>query len=264
MPLRYKVAKEHKAEIPAEQLPFYVERDNALFLDVEGVCEISVMAGFRNNNSEMMRLLGVKTPEDAIAKLTTLKDIDPAEVAGLRTKIADYEAGKHPKLDELLAGRTEAMKTEHAKVVKSKDDELTATKAKLQKLMIDDALTASAIKKGVLDSAVEDVRLRGGRCFKLDGDEVVCLGADGKPRYGKGGKLMSIDEWMDETAETAKHLFKPNSGGGAGGGAGGGNKGGFSGPNPYAPKTRNLTQQAVLERTNPNLAASLKQAAESE
>lgn len=261
--MRYKVAKEHKAEIPAEQLPFYIERDGALFLDVEGVCEISLMAGFRQNNSEMMKLLGVRTPEDAIARLNLLKDIDPANVAELRTKIADYEAGKHPKLDELLNSRTEAMRAENAKVIKAKDDELAGVKTRLQKLMIDDALTASAIKKGVLDSAVEDVRLRGGRSFRLEGDEVQCIGADGKVRFGKGGQPMTIDEWMDETAETAKHLFKGNAGGGSGGSGNNGPKG-FVGPNPYSLKTRNLTKQAQLEASNPTLAATLKSQAQSE
>ena len=87
MPIKYKLKKEHSADIPKELLPFYVERDGFMILDADGAVESETLAEFRDNNREFMRLLGAKNPADAKTKLERLKDIDPDAVTTLKEQL---------------------------------------------------------------------------------------------------------------------------------------------------------------------------------
>lgn len=263
MPVRYIYKKEHKSEIPAALQPFYIERGDELVLDCEGAASVEQLNEFRNNNREMIRLLGpnVKDHTQAIARLTLLKDIDIDQLAANETELKNFREGKAPKLDELVTARVAEMKKSFEKKETDMNTALQAAQARLSKVLIDDAIVVTASKKGVLPSALEDVKNRGRAVFKLeDNERVVCFGADNKPRYGKNSDPMTIDEWMDELATQAGHLFSPNKG--AGGQGGSGKTGGYAGPNPYSAKTRNLTKQAQLERENPTLAKQLQAQAE--
>ena len=258
MPLRYKYDKKHEAEISKEARPFYVDRDGFLFLDVEGAVDVDQLNEFRDNNRELMRLIGAKTPDEAKTKLAKLKDVDPDEFARIKEELKKFEEGKAPKLDELLATRTATMKADLEKKISEKETSNAALQKRLEKVLIDDALATAAASKGVLASAIEDVKRRGRDVFKLEGENVLAFGADGKPRYGKNGKELSIEEWMDILATEAAHLFSPNKGGGASGGTGAG-AGGYNKPNPYSKGANwNLTEQTRLEKENPALASRLE------
>lgn len=261
MPLKYKIEESKLTEVPEAQRSLYVKRDGFLFLDVDGAVDSDVHSEFRNNNRDILRLLGVSDVATAKTRLEQLKDIDPATHAELVKKVKDYEAGKAPKIEELLSERTESMKKDYEKNTLAKDGEIKGLRTKLEKHLIDDALATAAAQKGVTPAAIEDVKLRGRSIFRLDGEEVVAVDTMGKQMYGKDGKPLSILEWMDRLATEAKHLFEPNKGGGAGG-----NKGtaSYDKPNPYSRKTMNLTEQAKLERDNPTLAKQLQTLAQSE
>lgn len=259
MPLKYKIEEAKITEVPEAQRSLYVKRDGFMWLDVEGVVDSDVHSEFRNNNRDVMRILGVSDMKAAKDRLEALKDIDPAAHAELKKKIKDYEDGKAPKIDELLTERTKVMVADHGKILKQKDDALLAAVTKLQKLMIDDALTTAATSKGVLPNAIEDIKLRGRTIFRLDGDDVIAMDSMGKPMYGKDSKPLTIVEWMDRMATEAAHLFGENKGGGSGGGR---NNVSYDKPNPYSRKTINLTEQARLERENATLAKQLQATAE--
>lgn len=262
MPIKYKVPKADSATIPAAILPFYVERDGFMFIDAEGAVETETLVEFRDNNRELMRLVGAKTIAEAKTKLERLAKIDPDEVERIRTELDQFVSGKAPKLDELVTARTETMKKDFEKKVKDAGEALTALQARLSKVLIDDNLTTVAATKGVLPGAIEDIRLRGNRVFKLENDEVHAYGPDGKSLlYGKDSKPLTIAEWMDQQATAAPHLFSPNKGGGGNGG-GGNNAGGFNGPNPFSKKTHNLTKQAEIIQKDPELAKRLQASAE--
>lgn len=262
MPVKYKLKKEHSTDIPKELLPFYVERDGYMILDADGAVEAESVTEYRDNNRELMRLLGsgVKNMADAKAKLERLAKIDPDEYERIKTELQTFVDGKAPKLEDMLTARTEAMKKESAKQLAEEKAKSEALAARLSKVLIDDALATAAARKGVLASAIEDVKLRGRNVFRLEHDEVTAYGVDNKPRYGKDTKPLSIDEWMDELATQATHLFNPNKGSGSGGG--GGNNGGYNKPNPFSKKTRNLTEQGRLMTENPELAERLRAQAE--
>lgn len=242
-------------------MPFYVESNGFLTLDADGAVATDTLNEFRDNNRELMRLIGAKTIDDAKAKLTRLKDIDPDKFSELQEQLKKYEDGKAPKLEELITTRTEAMRKDYEKKIAERDEAITSQTKRLSKLMIDDALAEAAAKKGVLPSALEDVKLRGRQVFKLEGDEVIATAVDGKPIYGKDSKPLRVDEYMERLATEAAHLFKPNSGSGSGGSGGGG---GYDKPNPFSRKSLNLTEQGRLQRDNPQLAAALRQQAEKE
>jgi hypothetical protein len=55
MPLRFKYPS--KDQVPAEHAAFYVERDGAVVLDVEGAVEKSRLDEFRNNNVALQKQL---------------------------------------------------------------------------------------------------------------------------------------------------------------------------------------------------------------
>ncbi len=258
--IKFKLKKENQSDIPKELLPFYVERDGYMVLDADGAADAEHLAEFRDNNRDLMRIIGCKTITEAKTKLEKLAKVDPDEYDRINQELKTFIDGKAPKLEEMLAARTDAMKKEHAKVLTAEQDKNKALYDRLAKVLIDDALATAAASKGVLSSAIEDVKLRGRNVFKLEGDEVVAYGVDNKPRYGKDSKPLKIEEWMEGLASEAAHLFNANKG--TGSGAGAGNSGGYNKPNPFSKKTRNLTEQGRLLTENPELANRLKAQAE--
>lgn len=259
MPLKYKIEESKLTEVPEAQRSLYVKRDGMLYLDVDGAVDSDVHSEFRNNNRDVLRLLGVASITDAKTKLEAIKDIDPQAYGDLKKKVKEYEDGKNPKIDELLGERTKVMVADHTKVLGQRDETIKSQGAKLQKLMIDDALTVAATAKGVLPSAIEDVKLRGRTIFRLEGDDVIAVDTMGKPMYGKDSKPLSIPEWMDRLATEATHLFGENKGGGSGSGN---RNPSYDKANPYSKATSNLTEQARLERDNPALAKQLQATAQ--
>jgi len=55
MALKFKYKS--KDEVPADHLPFYVERDGAFFLDAEGAVDKSRVDEFRTNNLALKKQL---------------------------------------------------------------------------------------------------------------------------------------------------------------------------------------------------------------
>lgn len=255
MPLRYKVTK--LEDVPEAQRALYIPKGSELFLDVEGVVSEEVHSEFRNNNREFMRIIGASDVATARAKLESLKDIDPAEYARIKTELAEIKRKGVPDLETEVTKRTGEMKTDFEKQLATEKKANGELNGRLSKILIDDALATAAVSKGVLGTAVEDVKLRGRGTFKVEKGHVVAYDADGVTQlYGKDGAPLAIAEWMDKLAATAGHLFEPNRGGGSQGGGGGNQK--YTQANPYAAKSLNRTEQARLEATNPAMAATLQ------
>ena len=264
MLLKFKHKK--KEEIPAGLEPFYKETNGEFHLEIEGAVEADTLAEFRNNNREIMRLLGVNKIEDAKAKLAELLKVDPAKYQEMLDEAAAREAdpdkGKKKltkaEEDALVEGRVSGLKTEHKKLLDTKDGEITRLSKSLHEHLIHNAITSAAGKKGVRPAALDDIVNRGAKVFRLDNDgKVVAFDGD-KEMYGNDGKGLTVEGWIDQVAAKAEHLFEPNKGGGGGGGK---PVQGWNGPNPYTKATLNLTAQAKLERENPGLAQSLKASA---
>ena len=180
--------------------------DGKYRLDVEGAVPREKLDEFRNTNIELLR------------KVDSFKGIDPAKyqtLLGLEKKLTDKELIEAGKVDEVVSGRIQSMKTEHEGIVSGLNEQLTVSTRQLESLLIDSAVRVKALEAGVLPTAVDDVMLRAKTVFKIvDGRAVPH--ADGKPMYGKDGvNVLSVDEWVGSLAKSATHLFGQTQGGGA-------------------------------------------------
>jgi hypothetical protein len=256
MPLKY--SYKSKDQIPSEHVSLYVEREGVFILDAEGVADARKLAEFRDNNRAILALLGVENVEDAKKKLEKLKDVDPERYAELKKTFEEFEQKKletKGQYEAALAKQKETMDAAHKKIVEEKDSTISKLTQRLEIVLIDDAVSSAAIKKGVRDTAIMDVKSRARGVFKLEGAESIKAYQGTEPRFGKGGEPLTIDEWVETLLTDAPHLFDPSKGTGAGGGEKGG---GFTGKNPYTKGSINLTEQARLEREQPALAKQLQ------
>lgn len=253
MPIRYRYKT--KAEIPAAHVDLYIEKDGEFILDAEGAADAAKLAEFRDNNKAILKALGVEKIEDAKAKLEKLKNIDPEKYAEITKAFEELETKKletKGEYEKALNNQKEKLNTEHKKVLDERETTIAKLQARLAIVLIDDAVSAEAIKKGVRDTALTDVKARARGVFKLDGDAIKTIDEN---KLGKGAEPLQIGEWVETLLGEAPHLFDPSKGTNAGGGDKGA---GFSGVNPYAKGSENRTLQAKMERENPALAKTLQ------
>ena len=93
-------------------------------------------------------------------------------------------------------------------------------------LLLTDKLKDAAISNQAHDSAIPDIIGRAKQTWTILDGETVATGADGVPIL-KGGVRITMDQWLEDLAATAPHLFKPSNG--AGTPPGGGDKPGPGG-----------------------------------
>jgi hypothetical protein len=132
---------------------------------------------------------------------------------------------------------------------------------RLSALLIDDAATSEAAKRGLRSTALPDLKARARQTFKLVGGVPQAFDGD-LPRLGRDGvSPLTLAEWVDALVSDAPHLFEANAGGGAvGSGPGGAAGSQRSVKNPYRKESWNVTEQMKLQKTDPQLAARLKAA----
>ena len=231
-------------DIPAELKPFYVERDGAWLLDSE--------------RNEELRQTNITVMKERDALLKRFEGIDPDEVRKLadeKRKLEEAAQLKAGEFDKVLAARLAEHDRKNAPMLA----ELGAVKAQLSGVLIDDAVVAEATKRGLRATALPDLKARARNTFKLVGS--VPQAFDGETaRMGKDGfSPLTLAEWVEALVSDAPHLFEANAGGGA---TGSGSRGAERGVvNPWSEKTRNLTEQVKLLKTDPGLAARLKASA---
>lgn len=190
----------------------YRERDGKFTLDVDGMVPRSRLDEFRENNISLKQQI-----EDLVKKFDGIDPEEARKLAERAQKERDRRLIDAGKVDEVVGERTAAMKADFDARLKAAGDENAKLTGQLEGLLIDSALRESATKVGVRSAAIEDVLLRGRRVFRLvDGKATPMEGE--RPVYGKGGDLMTIDEWVGGLAAAAPHLFEPSKGGGAQGG----------------------------------------------
>src|SRR5512136_62056 len=98
-----------KEEVPQEQLPFYVERDGAWVLDVEGgFADKAKLDEFRTANIALRK---------QIEDLTTrFEGIDPDEVRKLaeeKQRLEEAQALKAGEFEKVLDARLKSLKADH-------------------------------------------------------------------------------------------------------------------------------------------------------
>ncbi len=248
MSLKQKYGSE--SEVPAEVKSHYLERDGSWVLDSE--------------RNEELRQTNITVMKERDALMKRFEGIDPEEAratALAKLKLEEDAQLKAGEFEKVLAARTQSAVSEEAKKYAPKLAELEVANGLLSKLMIEDAVVAEATKRGLRSTALQDLKARARACFRLvDGvprifdGEILRLGADGV-------SPATVEEWVGGLVSDAPHFFPSNAGGGAAGSSTGGvglSAGGAGGANPWAAKTRNLTEQMKLLKSDPGLAARLK------
>lgn len=208
-------------------------------LDVEGgAVAKSVHDEFRNRNVELMK------------KLKDLGDLTPEGVSELTEKVKTLET-------ELQAARTGKNADVEARI-KAVAASADGYKARLESVMIDQAITRVAGSVGALPGAIDDVSTRIRARFKLGEDgQPVAVDTQGNKIYGEDGHPLSIEGAVRQLTKQAPHLFKASSGSGASNGPSGAG-GRASSANPWAKGSWNVTEQMRALKADPQAAAQLK------
>lgn len=189
------------------------EKKTEITPEVQALIDAAVgqaTVGLKSKNAELLGKM-----KEAQTNLQRFDGIDPDAVSAMLKRFADdEEAGliKAGKMDEVLNKRTERMKGDYDKQLKSRDDQIAALNAKAQKLAagkVSGALTAAASKAGALAEAMEDIVLRGqGQGWSVNDDGDVVALKDGEVVLGKDGKTpLTPAEWAESLRETAPHLW---------------------------------------------------------
>jgi len=256
MALKFKTKT--KDEIPADQQAFYVERDGAWVLDVDGAVDKSKLEEFRSNNIALSNQLAEQKKR--------YEGIDPDEVRKLaeeKQRLEEAQQIKSGEVDKVVESRLKTAKTEWDKQLAAVSGERDALMSSLTAIKIDQGVITVATKKGLRPTAIPDITARARTVFRLVDGAPRVYEADGQTvRAGKDGITpMTLDEWVELQVADAPHLFESNAGGGAAGNPGGAGSGNRSVKNPFRKETWNLTEQMKLLKSDPGLAARLKAAA---
>lgn len=241
-----------EAEIPEAHKAFYAEKDGKWVLQVEGMVDVARVAEFRDENVRLKQ------------ELEKFKDIDPAKYADALAKAKDVDDGKLIKkegFDAAVQSRVaEAKAAAEAAAAEAKKKADDATK-ELEAFRMSIALRDAGSKMGLRKGAEADLEARG-RAVLRPNEQGTLIAHDpisGQPLYDEDAKPMTHEKWLAKLVKDAPHLFEPSNG--AGGRGAGPGATGHTGPNPFSPKSLNLTEQGRILRENPALAERLKQAA---
>lgn len=240
-----------EAEVPAALKPYFKKQEDGTFqIEIEGAVPVAKLAEFRENNRTL------KAENDKFK--ADFEGVDPAEFKKLKSRAELVEDGKlvgADKIEEKIAARVAAMKAENDKSVAELTKARDAAEAQVANFMIDGELRRAGTELGVLDTAFDDVILRGKTTFRMVDGKPTAFGADGKEIYSPSkGEALSVREYVEGLAKTAPHLFKASSGSGSEGSK----NPGTGSDNPWKEGQINLTKQMEITRANPSLAAKLK------
>lgn len=197
-------------DIPEALRDHYTEQGTDWVLDVTDSDSNKKVAEFRQNNIRLMQEL-----EEA--KKAALSGEQVTEYAELKSKALKEREKKlidAGKVEEMFAERLTPIKAEKERVEKELRATVAAQNSRLESLLIDNEIRATAAKNGVRATAIDDVLLRGRQLFKLNGDKVVPMQGD-QIVFGKDGEALGMGEWVGSLATTAPHLFESSQGSGA-------------------------------------------------
>jgi hypothetical protein len=255
---------DNEADVPADLKPHYRKReaDNKFVPDIEGWIPKERLEEVRTKSQATLD--NWKTAKPVIDRLKEL-GLSIEDIADLHSRSEDLKAEKLFKkgdIDKLISDRTEQMRGAHKTKLDTVEAEKQSLADQLARIMIEDAAVAEAMKYGLLDTAVEDIKNRARNKFKWIDGKARALKPDGQIDTDADGNDLSIIAWIKQTANNSKHLFRGSTGGG-GGDQHRGNAGAFDEQNnPWMPHPKwDLTKQGKIMREDPQRAERLAAAA---
>jgi hypothetical protein len=254
MKLKYRY--ETKDLIPAEHLPHYEEREGVWHLEVEGAVDKSKLDDFRANNIALLK------ERDELKQ--RFDGIDPDQARAWQAEKARLEQEQAAAAEKLVEAGKASVRAELEERINVLASERDALNERLFGIHIDQVVLAGALQKGLHQVAIPDITARARATLKMVDGAAVVMQPDGVTRLpGKDGLTpMTLEEWLERQRSEAPHLFNAYAGGGATlKTSGGGAHAHLSVRNPFHKDTWNLTEQARLQKTDPQLAARLREAA---
>jgi hypothetical protein len=262
-----------ESQIPADHKQFYENRDGGWYLKVKGVVQKEKLDEFRRNNDDLKE--EVKTLKDKLKPYDGVDVTKYHDLLGKEEDLRDEELLRKKDVDQIKERALAAVKSEHERQIKAKDDlvaekenKITQLTGSLKKITIDKAILQEASKRGVMENATDFILAIAERAWDLNAEgKPVVKGDDGKIRYGKNGDEMQPSEWLDELVSKHQYIVRGNTGSGApagasqGSGAGGSGAGMPAGYNPFKVETNNITKQMEIYKKDPAEARRLATAA---
>jgi hypothetical protein len=219
-----------ETEIPEGLKEHYAEKDGKWLLQTDPPAED--VSGLKNalNQERNLRREAEKQSTDLKIKF---EGIEPDEVVRLRERVKGLdESDIYDKqgIEALVSRRTESMKADHERVMRTKDQEITTlrdsvatTDRRWRQDRIKTELVESAAKAGIQGpGAMRDAISRGLEIFVDLDEEGAAIARDGADpsavRYGKDGinPLRPLEFYLSRKADPDwQHLWPSSSGSGA-------------------------------------------------
>lgn len=164
------------------------------------------------------------------------------------------------------AGEIEKVKAEIGKAFETKLGEATTRAEQLEQQLYAEKIGGSFARSKVIADKLaipaDMVQARFGQQFKIEDGKVVAYDGNGNKLYSRArpGELADFDEALEALIEQYPHkdYILKASGANGGGAPISGKSGAQISSNPFKKDTLNLTEQARIQRENPQLAARLK------
>ena len=252
MPLKYKYTD--LKQIPADDVRLYVERGNEWVLDAEGMADKAKLDEMRQNNIELRKQLE-ESSRSAAGKLQ--------QAQSEKERLELIAQGHKPEeIEKLVTERLKSLRADWDRQFAAVAGERDSLTTRLTAIQIDQGVIATATRRGLRPTAIPDITSRARAVFKLVEGAPQAFEPDGRTvRYGRDGITpMTLEEWVDAQVADAPHLFEANAGGGAAGNGAGGAAASArtTTKNPFRKESWNLTEQLLLQKTDPQLASRLK------
>lgn len=166
---------------------------------------------FGRGAGKVLGKLGVKTEEEGVELLAVGRKAKEAPAP------KDDKGGSddiQKRIDAAVAG----VRTEFEKQLTAKDEALAKSQQAAQRFAVDNAITFAAAKKQVVNTD-HVVQLLRGRCrISADGTAVEVLDERGNVSYGKDGKPLAVEVFVEDWLTANPHFLpagvKPGAGGG--------------------------------------------------
>jgi hypothetical protein len=261
--IKLKLVYDNETDIPAEAKPLYEQRDGKWLLSLEdSVVPKLRLDEMRNTNTTLkgerdrFKLVSDKLEESGIS----LEDV--VRLKGIEEDLKAEKLFKKGEIDKIVGEKLQATVKTGEKEKAKLTELITQLTRELEVMRIDEAAVAVALKHGLEDSAVEDVKARARATFKLVDGKPKALAPDGFEIQGDDGHGLSFEGWVQRLKPNAPHLFKRSTGGGGAPGKGSSRTPIDESKNPWKPGADfNLTDQGRIYKESPEKAQRLMAAA---
>ena len=260
--MKLKKVYDTEADVPADYLSLYEERDGKWHLtaEIEGSADGGDVArlteALRKEKNDHAQT------KEKVRKYAALGDLD--DVQQRLDKLDDLEANPDATVEQRVTSEVERrIKARLAPVERDRDrarqeaqeaqQERDTIQGTLKGRTISDEVRAAASRAKIIDSAVDDVLMYGNSVFEVGEDGTVVT------RDGVGVTPgLKPEAWLADMKERRPHWWPVSQGAGSTGGKGG--PGG--GDNPFTHEGWNVTEQGKLAQADQAKAERLAKAAD--